>query len=246
MIDPSITDADALLAWATLQLADLHDPIITYTVDTTDLRESTEAGFEFEPLQLGSTITVIDEDLGLDVSVHIVKMTHIDLLHPELVQVEVTNLDSSNPAIRTRDILDVISEIDEIQQTELESPPDPTEFSSIPFIIDGGGAVITTGEKGHLPEMPFAGEILSATLIAGQSGSIVIDIWKDTYANSPPTDADSITASAPPTLSGAQKSQDTTLTGWTKDFAEGDVFAFNVDSVTTVERITLSLKVRRT
>lgn len=244
-IDPTITDADALLAWANLKLADLHDPIITYTIDTTDLRESTEAGFDFEPLELGSTITVIDEDLGFDVGVHIVKMTHPDLLYPELVQVEVTNLDSSNPAVRTRDILDVISDLEESEEEDLEVGPDPTLYISIPFIIDGGGGAITTGQKGHIP-LPFAGEIISASLDADQSGSIVVDIWKDTRANFPPTDADSITASAPPTLSSEQSSLDETLTGWTIAFAAGDILAFNVDSITTVKRVTLSLKVRRT
>ena len=67
-----------------------------------------------------------------------------------------------------------------------------------------------------------------------------------TYANFPPLDADSITASAPPTLSAEQKSEDATLTGWTTTFAAGDVLAFNVDSVTTVERVTLSLRGRKT
>jgi len=246
MVDQSITDADALLAWATLQLADLHDPIITYRLDTTDLAESTEAGFGFEPLQLGSTITIVDEDLGFDVSVHVVKIVHPDLLHPEQVQIEVTNLSSSTPTIRTKDIIDVINEVEDVQQTEVKSPPDPTEYSALYFVIDGGGVAITTGEKGHLPELPFTGEIVSATLQADQSGSIVVDIWKDTYANSPPTDADSITASAPPTLSSAQKSQDTALTGWTKTFTAGDILAFNVDSITTIQRVTVTLKVRRT
>jgi len=115
----------------------------------------------------------------------------------------------------------------------------------INFIIDGGGSAITTGQKGHL-ELPFAGEIESVRLLADQSGSIVVDIWKDTYANFPPADADSITASAPPTLSTAQKSEDATLTGWTTTFAAGDVLAFNVDSVATVQRVTLSLRGRKT
>lgn len=118
------------------------------------------------------------------------------------------------------------------------------ELNALVFIIDGGGEAITTGEKGHL-EIPFKCEIQRVTLLADQSGSAVIDIWKDTYANFPPTDADSITASAPPTLSSAQKSQDATLTGWTKTIAAGDVLAFNVDSATTVERLTLVLKVKK-
>jgi len=115
---------------------------------------------------------------------------------------------------------------------------------SLTFIIDGGGSAITTGEKGHL-EIPFACTIKQATMLADASGSIVVDIWKDTYANFPPTDADSITASAPPTISSAQKSQDATLTDWTTAIAAGDILAFNVDSCTTIKRVTISLKVER-
>jgi len=116
--------------------------------------------------------------------------------------------------------------------------------ASITFVIDGGGSAITTGQKGHL-EIPFACTIKQVTMLADQAGSIVVDIWKDTYANFPPTDADSITASAPPTISSAQKSQDSTLTGWTKSISSGDILAFNVDSCTTITRVTISLKVER-
>lgn len=110
--------------------------------------------------------------------------------------------------------------------------------------IDGGGTAITTGVKGYV-SCPFAGTIVSATLLADQSGSIVIDVWKDTYANAPPTDTDSITSSTPPTLSSAAKSQDTTLTSWITSVAAGDVFGFNVDSATTVTRVTLILEINR-
>jgi len=119
-----------------------------------------------------------------------------------------------------------------------------TNLADINFIIDGGGSAITTGQKGHL-EIPFAGTIQQVTMEADQSGSIVVDIWKNTYANFPPTDADSITASAPPTISSAQKSQDSTLTGWTKGITAGDILAFNVDGCTTITRVTISLKVTK-
>lgn len=113
------------------------------------------------------------------------------------------------------------------------------------FIIDGGGSVITTGVKGFI-EIPFACTINSATALADQSGSIVVDVWKDTYANYPPVDADSITASAPVTISSATKSQDSTLTGWTTSISAGDVLGFNVDSITTCQRVTIALKVTKT
>ena len=116
---------------------------------------------------------------------------------------------------------------------------------TVTFIIDGGGATITTGVKGYLT-IPFACTINEWTLLADQSGSIVVDIWKDTYANYPPLVADTITASAKPTITTATKGQSSTLTGWTTTIAAGEVLAFNVDvGVTSVQRVTLSLKVTR-
>ena len=118
-------------------------------------------------------------------------------------------------------------------------------IGSTGITIDGGGTTITTGEKGFI-QIPFNCTIESWTLIADQSGSIVIDIWKDTYANAPPTAGDTITASAKPTLSSAQKNTNSTLTGWTTTITAGDVLGFNVDSATTVTRVTLILKLEKT
>lgn len=117
--------------------------------------------------------------------------------------------------------------------------------ATINFVIDGGGAAITTGIKGDLT-VDFPCTILEWTLLADQSCSIVVDVWKDTYANFPPTIGDVITASAPPTITTATKAQSSTLTGWTTAIAAGDALRFNVNSVTSCQRVTLSLKVRRT
>lgn len=118
-------------------------------------------------------------------------------------------------------------------------------ISALEFVIDGGGATLTTGIKGDL-EIPFACTITQWTLLADQSGSIVVDIWKDTYANYPPTVADTITAAAKPTISTSTKGQSSTLTGWTTSVSAGDTIRFNIDSVTTIQRVTISLKVTRT
>ena len=119
-------------------------------------------------------------------------------------------------------------------------------LSAIELTIDGGGSAITTGIK-LACRLPCAGTIISAALGAPkESGSIVIDIWKDADANFPPTDADSITASAPPTITSAQNSLDATLTGWTKTFAVGDWLVLNVDSCTSITNVTLTLVFRRT
>lgn len=120
-----------------------------------------------------------------------------------------------------------------------------TLVQSLGITIDGGGAVITTGVKGYL-QVPFACTITGWTLLADVSGSAVVDVWKDTYANAPPVVGDTITAAAKPTLSAAVKGQSTTLTGWTTSVNANDVLAFNVDSVATVTRITVQLTVSRT
>lgn len=124
-----------------------------------------------------------------------------------------------------------------------------SSVADIGFLIDGGGSAIATGLKGYI-EVPFNCTINRNTQLADQTGSIVVNIWKCSYANfnpgTHPVAADKITASAPPTISSGVKSQDNTLTGWTTAITAGDILAFNVDSVTTIQRVTLSLKVTKT
>lgn len=113
---------------------------------------------------------------------------------------------------------------------------------SITFIIDGGGAVISTGVAGDL-EIPFACTINQAVLLADQTGSVVVDVWKRAYASYPPTVSQSITSATPPTISASNKSLDSTLSGWTTSISAGDTLRFNVNSVSSITRVTLSLKV---
>ncbi len=116
--------------------------------------------------------------------------------------------------------------------------------TAIGFIIDGGGAVITVGEKGHV-EIPYACTISRVTMLADQSGDIEVDIWKDTFGNFPPTSGDSITSSTVATISGDVAHQDTTLTSWTTSVTAGDILAYNVDTVKTIQRVMVSLKCDR-
>lgn len=112
--------------------------------------------------------------------------------------------------------------------------------------VGSGAAAVTTADEIFPVVVPVDCAIEGVTVLADQSGSIVVDLWKDTYANYPPTDADTITASAPPTLSSAIKSTDTTLTGWTKTMTKGDVLWGNVDSATTVQWALVVLHCRAT
>jgi len=119
------------------------------------------------------------------------------------------------------------------------------KVSSIEFMIDGGGSAIVTGIAGYV-EIPFACTITQVSLLADQTGSIKVDIWKDSYANYAPTDADTITGGNEPEISSGVKDQDGTLTSWTTSISAGDILIFNVDSIATIEKCLVSLKVERT
>jgi hypothetical protein len=118
------------------------------------------------------------------------------------------------------------------------------ETTILPIILDGGGSVITTGIKVDLP-VPYAAKITGWDIMADASGSIVVDLWKDTYANYPPLVADSITAGNKPTLSSAEKNTWTAGTGAEWSVAQGDIIRVNVDTVATVKRVLIALKVKK-
>jgi len=119
------------------------------------------------------------------------------------------------------------------------------DVSAIEVIVGTGVAVITTGFVCYY-EIPFACTINRWTILPDVSGSIVFDIWMDTYANAPPVVGDSITASDKPTLTTTTKAQGSSLTGWTTAIPAGSIIGINVDSVTSVKKCTLSLKVTKT
>ncbi len=110
-------------------------------------------------------------------------------------------------------------------------------------IMDGGGSPISTGIKGDVG-VHADYTIIGWKLLADVSGDVVVDIWRDSYANFPPDVSDSIVASSPPTLSSQQSASDTTLTGWDTVVSDGDVFRFNVDSAATITKLTLALTLR--
>jgi hypothetical protein len=114
---------------------------------------------------------------------------------------------------------------------------------TINYIIDGGGAAITTGSKGYVV-IDFPCVVNSWTIVGDQSGSISVDVKRATYANFPTTT--SISGTEKPTLSSAQKNQDLTLSTWTTTIAAGDILEFVVDSASTVEVVTVAIKVTPT
>lgn len=106
----------------------------------------------------------------------------------------------------------------------------------------------TGGVSGAEVIMPVAGTIVGwrAVLrpITGESvGSVGLDVWKKAATGGWPTNSDSITASAKPSITTATENASTTLTGWTTSVAAGDKVALEVESVTNAYAITLAVDV---
>ncbi len=119
--------------------------------------------------------------------------------------------------------------------------------TSVQFIIDGGGGVITAGVKGDI-QVPFACTVTGWTVLGDVSGSVEVEVWKDTYTNFPPVAADKISGTENPKLITQAKNTDTALTTWsTLAIAANDVLRFNViGTPATVTRITVIIHVSRT
>lgn len=116
---------------------------------------------------------------------------------------------------------------------------------SIGASFDGGGAAVTAGTVRYV-QCPYSGTITGYSMFLGASSNAVIDVWKDTYGNALPTVADTIcgAGASKPTITGATKSTDTVLPGWTTTVTSGDVLGFNVDSATATT-ILVQLKIRK-
>jgi hypothetical protein len=106
--------------------------------------------------------------------------------------------------------------------------------------IDGAGSVIATGVKQYL-RVPYNCTITSYELVAKPSGSIVIDVYKSTYENYPPTTSIVGGGGTPPTIDSNVKYRDTTLASWSKTLTAGEYLGFNVTSVTSITAVTLTL-----
>lgn len=115
---------------------------------------------------------------------------------------------------------------------------------SLTFIINGNGSEIADGVHGDL-YVPFACTIQEGVLLCDQVGSIEVDVWKDVYANYPPTALDSIVGAAPLAITTNDNIRDTSLDGWTIAISAGDTLRFNVNSCTTITKCTIALKVVR-
>lgn len=112
-----------------------------------------------------------------------------------------------------------------------------------PFIIDGGGATITTGIKGDLPPMTFAGTITGWALLGDQTGSISVSGWMADVGSFPPSVGNIIFTA---TISAATKGPASGgYQAISVPFVVGHVIRVNVNSVTSLQRVTLGLRIER-
>ena len=128
-----------------------------------------------------------------------------------------------------------------ISATTYNNLPTGTTVGSFGITIDGAGSVITTGVKGYTV-LPYNAIITGWDVVADTSGSCVIDVWRGS-SGTIPTVANTIAGTEKPTLAAQQINSDNNLTSWTTNLSLGDVIAFKVDSVSTVSRVNLIIKV---
>lgn len=114
--------------------------------------------------------------------------------------------------------------------------------AQVGVVFDGGGSAIQVGQEFSL-RVENGFRISGWHMLADQTGSIKIDVWKDTWANYPPTDGDTITNANEPEIAADNKAFSVGVVGdgWTYEVDDGDVLTFHVDSCSTIERCTLIL-----
>ena len=116
----------------------------------------------------------------------------------------------------------------------------------INIVLGGGLTVLETGIKGNIT-LPFNLTFDSWELTAGETGSILLGLWRSSYANYPPTSSSAMHSGATgPAIIDGIKNYDTDLSDWggvTGSY--GDHVCINVDSISTIKNCSLSIKFHR-
>jgi hypothetical protein len=124
---------------------------------------------------------------------------------------------------------------------------DPTNLKKggVEIQFDNGSVTLVTGLNG-IAEIPYSGEITAVRVYSTTSGTVQIDVWKNDITTSVnATNADSICGGDEPALSGAVRASVADLSNWNTTISAGDVLHFNIDSVSTVSKVTLFLAITK-
>ena len=112
---------------------------------------------------------------------------------------------------------------------------------TVNYVIDSGSLPMQIGDKGKL-SLDVTGVIESITVLCDQTGDIVFDISKCTFADYPAFN--SITAANRVQLTNSNKYFDDVLNNWTTTIVAGEILNFSVISVTDIRRLLISLKLK--
>lgn len=116
-----------------------------------------------------------------------------------------------------------------------------SSISTLGITLDGGGFVLTTGQKGYI-RVPYNCTIQGYAIISKEVGSIQLDIWKAAGVK-PTSSAQSIVASAPPALASTDVNASGSISGWNTVINSGDILAWSVTSVTTITWCVLEITI---
>jgi hypothetical protein len=120
-----------------------------------------------------------------------------------------------------------------------------------PIGVSGGEITFTFNAASVIPagtrlirNVPFGCVPIAWRIYASPSTSAVVDVQRSTFAAYPPSV--SIAGTELPTLSGATKAEDLSLTTWASSIASGDVLAAEISANSAATFISLSVIFTRT
>ncbi len=112
---------------------------------------------------------------------------------------------------------------------------------TVNYVIDSGSLPMQVGDKGSLT-IDVTGVIENIRVLSDQTGDIVFDISKTTFADFP--NFNSITSGNRVQLINKDKYFDDVLNNWTSTITAGDILRFDVISVNNIRRVLISLKLK--
>ena len=121
--------------------------------------------------------------------------------------------------------------------------PAPIIPRSFGVVFDGGGSILTIGSQADVV-IPYNLTITGWTILGDVGGTASIDIWSAPYESYPPTISNTIIGATgtKPGLSGSIKGQSSSLDSWSTGISAGNIVRFNLDSITTQTRISLTVQ----
>lgn len=106
------------------------------------------------------------------------------------------------------------------------------------------GPISAGASNDVLIQVPRACTLKEVTILGlAGSGTCTINIWKRVFASFPPTSSDDITGGTSPAIVSGNTYSNTTLSGWTTAFAQGDVIRFHLSACSIFSVLTCLLRV---